>query len=404
MVPRVLTTVLLLASVAAAQTADWRAQASAALARGDLPAVLSLTEARLRDDPSDLEARQQHARVLAWTGKWSPAEMEYRQLLQAAPHDVDARLGLCDVLIWQDKLEEALTVLDGGLAQRRDSEFLFRRGRILQRLGRTALARGEFLAVLQLDPHNREARTHLDALREYRHELRFGAAAETYNNTDATGLQSLSWRASWSPQWATEFAFASHQRFGFKVQRVAVQVDRRFAHDRWLSLGTVQSSSGMILARREVAGEFGYAFRIANRLFRGAEVSARQRGLWFDAAHVAVTTAAALVYLPRDWTFLVRLSGSRSSFAATGVEWQPSGAVRLAFPVAKRIEGRASFGLGAENYSNAEQIGHFFARQFGAGARLLVGPSQDLIVNVARQFRSRGVTQASVEVGYAVRF
>lgn len=382
---------------------DWRARVQQAIAEHRWVEALEVTEARLSDVPGDAEAHGERARLLAWSGRWSEAEAEYRWVLARSPDDVDILTGLADVFVWQGRHEEALQVLNEAAAHSRSAEVLLRRGKALEALQRRAEAGDDFRAVLALAPANREARAHLAGLLAYRHELRFGAGADAYNRSDAAGLQTLAVRSRWSPQWATEFSFAAHQRFGAQVQRVGAQVDRRLGAN-WISVAAVQSSSGSVLARREASGEFGRAFRLAGRFILGLESSGQQRWLWFDGARVMVLSTSQLLYLPHDWTFLLTVRGARSSFDGAGSEWQPSGSVRLGFPLHRSLQGHLDFGVGAENFSQAEQVGHFAARDFGGGFKARLSPAQEIALYVSRQLRSRGATQTSFGVTYAIRF
>lgn len=396
--------VVIVSACAWAQQPDWQAAAKNAITAGHLPEAQQITEDRLRASPSDLDALALHARLLAWAGRWADAEREYRTVLQAAPRDSDVLTGLADVLLWQDRAPEALPLLDAALQPGPNADALLRRARILASLQRGPEAARDYRALLLLDPANHEAKTRLAALREFRHQLRFGGASEVLSTGFATGLQSVAWRTRWSDRWATEFTVSAQQRFGFRVGRFAAQLDRQLPRRTWISLLAIQSSSGTVLARRELWGEFGGAFKIANRLLRGMELSCQQRGLWFDGASVAVIGVSQLFYLPRDFTFGLTVRGARSSFRGAGAEWQPSGSVRLGIPLSSRVAGRLSFGVGAENFSAAEQLGHFSAREFGGGIRLRLSRTQELFGSLARQYRSRGVTQTAVEMGYAFRF
>ena len=392
-----------LCSLLHAQADDWRARVQRAIVEHRLADALEVTEARLLDEPDDAEAHGEHARLLAWSGRWSEAEAEYRWVLARAPQDTDILTGLADVLSWQGHNEDALQVLNEAAAHHRSAEVLFRRGRTLEALHRPAEACDDFRAVLVLDPRHSEARERLATLRAYTHELRFGAGADAYNRNDAAGLQAIALRSRWSPQWATEFTFSAQQRFGAQVQRVGAQIDRRLGAN-WVTVGAVQSSSGNVLARREASGEFGRAFRFPHCFFPGLESSGQQRWLWFDGAEVMVLSTSQLLYLPHDWTFLLTVRGARSSFAGVGAEWQPSGSVRLGFPLRRGLQAHLDFGVGAENFSRADQIGHFAARDFGGGVKARLSPRQEITLYVSRQLRSGGATQTSFGVTYAIRF
>lgn len=390
-------------SLLAAQSEDWRARVQQAIQEQRLPEAMQLTESRLLSFPNDAEARGVHGRLLAWNGRWSEAEAEYRWVLARAPHDADILAGLADVLTWDGRLAEALSLLNQAMAEHRSSDLLLRRGKVLAGLLRRREAGDDYRAVLTMDPANRAARDALAGLREFKHELRFGGEADTYNRADAAGMQAIALRSRWSSRWATEFTVAMHQRFGVGVQRFRAQVDRRLGGS-WISVSALHSTSGSLLARRELSLEGGHAFRVRHRFVRGLETSVQPRWLWFDGARVLVVSTSYLIYLPRDWEFLLTVRGARSSFRGAGVEWEPSGSARLAFPLPRGLRGNVSYGAGAENFSRAEQIGHFAARDFGGGLTAKLARAHEITLFAGRQLRSQGATQTSLGVSYAVRF
>ena len=104
------------------------------------------------EHPEDLEARGWRARLLAWTDRWNESEIEYQTVLQLAPHDTDILVGLADVLIWQGRPAEAITLLDQASAlDAGRNDVQLRRGRLLHALGRRAEAGAAYARVLSLD-------------------------------------------------------------------------------------------------------------------------------------------------------------------------------------------------------------------------------------------------------------
>ncbi|HEU5451962.1 MAG TPA: tetratricopeptide repeat protein, partial [Terriglobales bacterium] len=101
---------------------DWRARVQQAIAEHRWVEALEVTETRLSDVPGDAEAHGERARLLAWSGRWSEAEAEYRWVLARSPDDVDILTGLADVFVWQGRHEEALQVLNEAAAHSRSAE------------------------------------------------------------------------------------------------------------------------------------------------------------------------------------------------------------------------------------------------------------------------------------------
>ena len=131
---------------------DWQSHLRQLVQQQDLTSALTIAEGRLAGHPDDLEARGWRARLLAWTQRWNESEIEYRAVLQSAPHDMDILIGLADLLIWQKRSVEALTFLDQAIARdtaRNDVQL--RRGRLLHALGRRAEAGAAYSRVFALE-------------------------------------------------------------------------------------------------------------------------------------------------------------------------------------------------------------------------------------------------------------
>jgi putative thioredoxin len=87
------------------------AEAERALAAGDLPAAAQALEARLVESPGDADAATslERIRLLIRVREFDPAQLQRR--LRADPNDLDAALGLADLLVAQGRSDEGLTSL-----------------------------------------------------------------------------------------------------------------------------------------------------------------------------------------------------------------------------------------------------------------------------------------------------
>jgi hypothetical protein len=315
--------------------------------------------------------------------------------------------GLADVLVWQGKLQPALDVLDGARgAPPVQSPVLLRRARLLARLNRPREAREEYRAALRIDSNDRDARAGLAAVAgERRHELRFGIDADTFNYTDAAVAESATLISRWDSGWTTTFSSTSYQRFGASAERLTGRVSRRVGNN-WFTVGGGASHDEAVIPGSEFAVEYGRGFRLgAKSLVRGIEFSVSPQWFWYRDARVMTITTTSLFYLPRDWIWTLTMVAARSSFAVVGVQWQPSGSTRLSFPlVAERLRGHVWFGVGAENFAKADEIGHFSGRTLAAGVNYKFSAAQDFGGYVAYQDRSQQRTQTSFGLTYGIRF
>jgi hypothetical protein len=167
--------------------------------------------------------------------------------------------------------------------------------------------------------------------------------------------------------------------------------------------GALANSQGVV-PTTESFFEYGHAFRFENRWVRGLESSYQQHWYWYQGAHVLALTTSQIVYLPREWTWSLNVTGARTGFVGTPVAWAPSGWTKIGFPLRRHLGGNLFFAVGSENFSQIDQIGRFSARTYGAGLRYQFADRQDVNGYVARQDRNQGQTDTSFGLSYGIRF
>src|SRR5262245_23171353 len=141
-----------LPTLSQASSADWQEHVRRLVLQEELAKALLVTEDRLADHPEDLEARGWRARLLAWTHRWNESEIEYRTILESAPHDIDILLGLADLLTWQGRSSESIVFLNrAAVLDPSRNDVQLRRGRAFHTLGRTAEAGAAYSHVLSLE-------------------------------------------------------------------------------------------------------------------------------------------------------------------------------------------------------------------------------------------------------------
>jgi tetratricopeptide (TPR) repeat protein len=400
---------LLLASVRllAGQTInDWQLRVRNDVESQHIDAALAIVEQRLADAPEDLEARGWHGRLLAWKGRWSEGEKEFKLVLDKVPNDTEILAALADVLLWQHNYTEALVILDQARqSSPSDPEILSRRARVLALLGRTREARSEYRQTLQSDSQNKDARTGLVSLSENtKHELRIGEDVDFFNYANSGQTQGISLSSRWSQRWSTVFGANTYQRFGQDAVKFLASTTFHLTKRDWFTIGSAVANSQSVVPTSEAFFEYGHAFRIESRLFHGLESSYQQHWFWYHGAHVLTLNTSEIVYLPHEWTWALNVTGARTGFAGTLVEWTPSGWTKLGFPLQRRVTGNIFFGVGSENFAQIDQIGRFSARTLGGGLRYQFAARQDINGYVARQDRNQGQTDTSFGLSYGIRF
>jgi tetratricopeptide (TPR) repeat protein len=386
---------------------DWSSQVQIAVKQGDLDKALALTQARIAADPSDLEAHAWRARLLAWKNRHAEAALEYRFVLSQKPNDVDMLLGLADVRHWDRKDSEALAVLNQAQSLAPDRpDMLVRRGRVLAALKRKAEARSNFRQALALNNNDEAARLGLESLaNESRHQLRIGTDVDAFNYTDTAATETLALASRWNSSWTTGFALNVYQRFGQRAGKLTGTLTRNLTRSDWLTVGGAGGHDHGIIPKSEALFGYGHGLRLSNPFIRGIEASYDQHWYWYSTARILTVGGTALVYFPREWTWLLSINAARSAFSGVpGHDWQPNGRTRLGFPLLRRLSGTLTFAVGSESFAEIDQTGSFAARTFGGGLRYAFRNTQDITGYVALQDRSQGRSETSAGVSYGFRF
>ena len=208
----------------------------------------------------------------------------------------------------------------------------------------------------------------------------------------------------WTTRFATTFTAGFYQRFGQDASQFVGSTSFRLTKTDSLNIGGAVANSQGIIPKSEIFFEYGHGFRFSNRWVKGLEASYLQHWFWYQGADVLTFSGRQLYYLPKEWMWSITVTGARSGFTGTGIEWVPSGTTRLEFPLRRNLAGNVAFANGTEDFAQVDQIGHFSARTFAGGLKYLFAPGQDVRAYVARQYRSDGQTQNSFGVNYGFHF
>ena len=385
---------------------NWQQQVRTAVDQHQLPVALAVVDRRLAQAPADMEAHAWRGRLLAWTGHWPQAEIEYRLVLDKFPNDVDVLTGLADVLLWQQKYSEALAVLEKARsAAPQDPEVLVRRARVLSKLQRVAEARAQFRAVLNDDPANPAAITGLASLTgDSRYALRIGDETDFFSYTENAQVETATLTARWNRKWSSSFGASAYYLFGENAGKGWADVVYRFHENNWVRVLGAAANPQDVVPESEALIEYGHGFRFSNSFFKGLESSYQEHYLWYRGAQVDTLNTTQIIYLPREWTWTLSATGAHTRFTNQESDWVPSGSTRVGFPLARRLTGNLLFAVGAENFAQVDQIGRLSARTYGGGVRYRFAESQDVTGFVAIQDREYGQRQTSMGLSYGIRF
>jgi hypothetical protein len=311
----------------------------------------------------------------------------------------------------EGKKSDALVALDHAVqvdAKRADLHAA--RARALRTLGARSGARAEFQKALSLDPTSAEARAGLNSLHgEPKHELRLGTETDFLNYTAANEGNWASLATRWTPVWATSLGGGVYQRSGVIAGKF---IGSLTAHlPRWgaVSAGGAVGNDNTVIPKSEAFFDLDHGWTARDaRVFRGLELAYGQHWYWYQAARILTLNSAAVIYLPREWSFSLAATGARSAFSGTGAEWRPSGSTRLGFPLrtwgAAALSGNIFFGVGTENFARSDQIGSFASQTYGGGFRFRFSSRQDVTFASSYQRRTQGRTDTYSGLSYGIRF
>jgi tetratricopeptide (TPR) repeat protein len=386
---------------------DWGARVKALVGNNQLDKAMGVIAEWTKAYPEDLDARSWHARVLAWSNHWSEAESEYRDLLRKTPDDVDLLAGLADLLVWQRRFDEALKLLERGCDLSPDrNDCRLRLARVLRYLGRTREAGTNYRAILARDKNSREARIGLTELREGgRHELRLGFEADLLSYEENAGAVMTSLLSHWTDHWSSYAAVSQFRRFHENATRFDADATVHFDSRNTLTVGGTASRDEGVIPKSEARFEYDHGQDISlSGPVRGIEVLYQQRWVWYEGARLLVFSPGGVLYFPRDWNWLVRFSAVRSHFSGIGSQWKPGGWTRLSFPVGRGVAGHVLFATGTENFGLVDQIREFSAHTWGGGLRIRLASGQEILGFAKYQSRSKGQSETSIGINYAIRF
>ncbi len=390
---------------------DWQAEVRRYAEAKDWAAAMRIVDREIARAPRDMDVRAWRARVLGSSGQLAEAEREYREILAAVPSDPDNWMGLASVYSREGRMEEALRALDRAMElDPKRADLRAARGRALRAAGKQSEARLEFERALDLDPGSAEARAGLRSLRgEPKHELRFGVNTDLFSFADANHDEGVSLISGWTPHWRTTVVGSFYQRGGTDAGRFVASATGSLPRWGALTMGGATAHDNSVIPKSEVFFDYDHGWRLGERgLVRGVEIVYGQHWYWYTTARILTLTGTATLYLPREWTGSVGVTGARSHFSDTGVEWRPSGIMRLGFPIAnwgaRRLGGNVFFAVGTENFARVDQIGRFSSQTYGGGLRFQLTARQDVTGYAAYQKRTQDRTQTGFGFTYGIHF
>jgi tetratricopeptide (TPR) repeat protein len=387
----------------------WREDVQRSVDAGDWSAAIEIVDREIAHAPQDMDIPAWRARILMWSGKLADAEREYLEILAVVPNDPDNWMGLANVYSREDRTTEALKALDRAVElDPKRADLRAARGRALQAANEQSEAKLEFHHALDLDPNSTQARAGLLSLRgEPKHEVRVGGNADLFSFADANHDEGLSLISQWTSRWGTSVASNVYRRGGTDAEKFVATVTGKLPKWGALTVGGAAAHDNNVIPKDEAFFDYDQGWKLrGSKIIRGVEIDYGQHWFWYTTARILTINETTLLYLPRDWTWSLGLTGARSHFSST--EWRPSGMTRLGFPITRwnehRLGGNVFYAVGTENFAQVDQIGQFSSHTYGGGLRLQLTAREDVTGFAAYQKRTQDRTQTSFGFTYGVRF
>jgi tetratricopeptide (TPR) repeat protein len=407
----VLLTLLAAHAAAQDQQPDWQGQVRKYCDASDWTSAMRFLEQQIARAPGDLDLKAWRARVLTWSGRLAEAQQEYLAILRLSRSDPDNWAGLASVYAREGKNEDALRALDTALQlDPKRADLHAARARALRALGKRSEARAEFRQALILDPPSTEARGGLKSLRaEPKHELRVGNETDFLSYTAANEGNWASLATRWTPVWATSLGGGVYQRGGVIAAKFIGSATAHLPRLGAVTAGGAVGHDNAVIPKSEAFFDLDRGWKTGEAgALRGVELDYGQHWYWYQAARILTLNGVAIIYLPREWSFSLAATGARSAFSGTGVEWRPSGSMRLGFPLATlrpvQVSGNVFFAAGTENFARSDQIGGFASQTYGGGLRFRFSERQDITCVSSYQRRTQNRTDTYLGFSYGIHF
>jgi tetratricopeptide (TPR) repeat protein len=389
----------------------WQVEVRKQAEAHDWAVALRIVDGELARVPNDLEVLAWRARLLLWSGSVEDAERSFRELTIRERRDPDLFLGLANALAREGRWEESLQALNRATEiDPNRADLRAARGRTLRAMNRADEAREEFSRALALDPGNEEAKQGLLSVRrELKNELRFGWDTDRFNYTGAYEGEWVSLTTRWNEHWGSSLAGNFFQRINTGAGKFVASATARSLHWGALTAGGATARDNRIIPNHEIFFSYDRGWRVSEKSFlRGVEMEYGQHWYAYTSARIFTLNGAATIYLPREWSWFINVTGARSNFPGLSPGWRPSGVTRLSFPLVRRKAGFAGgsvfFAAGTEQFALVDQLGSFASHTWGGSLKLRFTARQDVTAYGALQQRTSDRTQTSFGMSYGIRF
>jgi len=232
---------------------------------------------------------------------------------------------------------------------------------------------------------------------------------DLFSFSDANQNGGIGLMSSWTSHWQTSIWANDYQKAGTNAQKVTASLTAKTTTFGALSIGASGGRDSGIIPKRESFFDLDKGWKLRERgLIRGVEMGYTQHWYWYTTARILTLSETAVLYLPKEWTWSLKLTEAQSHFYGAGAEWHPAGMVRLGFPItdlkARRLSGATFFAVGTETFGSVDQIGRFASQTYGGTLLLDITRRQEITGYTAYQKRTNNRSETSFGFIYGIRF
>lgn len=353
-------------------------------------------------NPNDHEVRLWIARLHGWMGHPDQAEVVYRSVLLEDPNNVEAILGLGEILIARNAAREALDVLERAepLAPD-DSEVLALLGRAHRETGETtrALAYMERAVAIEPSENHRRLLEHTQML--HRHRIQATGFFEGFNDniadtrsTDVTANIRLTDRLRL-------FGRGQIQRkFGTREERGGLGLEWRWTPATTIVAHALLGPGNRVLPRIDSLLEIDHT--------RGAiEATAWYRYIEFPIARVSVLSPGVTWWASERLNLGLRYHLAVTQFGgSSSLEESHSGLVNAGYRLYPRVWVNAGYARGVESFDtfSPDRLGEFRGDTVSGGLRIDLPTFTSILGMYEFQWREHDADMNRLTISLAQRF
>jgi hypothetical protein len=238
-------------------------------------------------------------------------------------------------------------------------------------------------------------------------QISFGFDAQNYNAGRTSQVGSIDATLRLLPRLTLEAVANDGAYFGERFGGGGGYITLKPLSKTYLTFGGIRNSHTSTTLAWAASFELGrLVYQSRSSAIRGVETdfNVTQRDYHLaPSAGVLLFNPRVVIYLPRDWTLILRGGAIRATIAGQS-DWTPSGGVSLNVPVTRRLMVSPGMAFDSEP-ADVLQIQNISSRQFGSGVRFWLTDRTSLGGYYFRVlYGANHLADDSYGVSYALRF